>query len=201
MFDCDAQVPAGSGSGSANAIAQTKKIIESLTSVSYSLLACGATVLSITAFLEPSKVGTPIIVGYSFVLAGIAAFATLIVKLVMSDTAPIGTPTYKTADKVRIGMMFSSVTLLTVVSLRMYTKYKSQIKSGNVPQFSTFSALISLFICMQLYEMFKWVTVSGTKNVYKVTSTLNSALLLYKLITYILIICLTISLKYYITDG
>ena len=83
----------------------------------------------------------------------------------------------------------------------MYNKYKSQIKSGHVPQFSTFSALISLFICMQLYQMFNWVTVNATSGIYKVTATLNSTLLLYKLITYILIICLTISLKYYVTDG
>jgi len=202
MFNCDPPIP-GSKSGSSiasmkSAAANSAQITQALSSVSYALFACGATILTIAAFIEPSKVGIPIIIGYSFILAGIAAFATLVIKTMI--TPPPGT-TYATSDKVRVGMTFFSLILLTSISLSMYTKYKSEIKSGNVPQFSTFSALISLFICMQLYEMYKWVTASSSTGVIKVTSTLNSALLLYKLITYILIICLTISLKYYITDG
>jgi len=198
MFDCDTPIASSAKGSVALAAAAARTANETMSSVSYALVGCGATVLGIAAFIEPSKVGVPIIVGYSFILAGIAALAVLIAKLVIS---PPPTHTYKTADKVRIGMMFFSITLLTTISLSMYNKYKSQIKSGHVPQFSTFSALISLFICMQLYQMFNWVTVNATSGIYKVTATLNSTLLLYKLITYILIICLTISLKYYVTDG
>ena len=206
MFDCDPPSIIGAKSGATDRTPSASKeaatnhaqMVQSLSSVSYALFGCGATILAIAAFLEPSKVGIPIIIGYSFILAGIAAFATLLIKIIMK---PPTSTTYATSDKVRIGMMIFSVTLLTAVSLSMYSKYKSEIKSGNVPQFSTFSALISLFICMQLYEMYKWVIGNEKTGIYKVTSTLNSALLLYKLITYILIICLTISLKYYITDG
>jgi hypothetical protein len=198
MFDCDTPVASSAKGSVAAAVASARSANETLSSVSYALVGCGATVLCIAAFIEPSKIGVPIIVGYSFILAGIAALAALMAKLVASPTPPNA---YKTADKVRIGMMFFSIILLTTISLSMYSKYKSQIKSGNVPQFSIFSALISLFICMQLYEMFNWLTVNTKSGIYKVTATLNSTLLLYKLITYILIICLTISLKYYITDG
>jgi hypothetical protein len=207
MFDCDPKPVSTSKSGPGAGVTaaamkiaarSAAQIAQALSSVSYALFVCGATILTISAFIEPSKVGIPIIIGYSFILAGIAAFATLVIKMMM--TPPQGT-TYATSDKLRVGATFFSLILLTSISLSMYSSYKSEIKSGNVPQFSTFSALISLFICMQLYEMYKWVTASGNNGVLKVTSTLNSALLLYKLITYILIICLTISLKYYITDG
>lgn len=209
MFDCDAPTtssktgstgaPGATGTAVTKAVAlNNAQIAQALSSISYALFGCGATILLVIAFLEPSKVYIPIIIGYSFILAGIAAFATMVIKIMSSP--PQGT-IYAAADKIRVGVMFFSIILITAISLRMYTKYKSEIKSGNIPQFSTFSALISLFICMQLYEMFKWVTSSGPNNALKVTSTLNSTLLLYKLIAYILIICLTISLKYYITDG
>jgi len=200
MFDCDPpSLKSSSGSVSAKeGVARTVQIAQALSSVCYALFGCGATVLAIAAFLEPSKVGVPIIIGYSFILAGIASFATMIIQIMLSPPTPT---TYATSDKVRVGAMFFSIILLTSISLSMYSNYKSEIKSGNVPQFSTFSALISLFILMQLYEMFKWVTMNSTTRILKVNATLNSTLLLYKLITYILIICLTISLKYYITDG
>ena len=206
MFDCDPPISgasSGSGSGASGAAAMktaainTAKIVKALSAVSYTLFACGATILTLAAFLEPSKVGIPIIIGYSFILAGIAAFAALVILAMLH---PPTTTTYATVDKIRVGMMFFSLILLASISLSMYSKYKSEIKSGHVPQFSTFSALISLFICMQLYEMYKWVA-TNKDGVFKITSTLNSTLLLYKLITYLLIICLTISLKYYITDG
>jgi hypothetical protein len=200
MFDCDNTVkpPLTPSQANANKV-DNANIAKTLASVSYALFICGGTVLTIAAFLEPKQVIIPIIIGYSFILAGIAAFATFIIKTVM-----VKPTAYTPVDKFRIGMVFFSLILITSITLSIYSKYKSQIKSGNVPQFTTFSVLISLFICMQLYELYKWVDVNDKltgQQILKVTSTLNSALLLYKLISYVLIICLTISLKYYVTDG
>ena len=202
MFDCDNTVkpPRPPSASQAQALkVENANISKTLASVSYALFICGGTVLTIAAFLEPKQVIIPIIIGYSFILAGIAAFATYTIKTVMSKPAA-----YNPADKFRIGMVFFSLILITSITISIYSKYKSQIKSGNVPQFTTFSVLISLFICMQLYELYKWVDANDKiagQQILKVTSTLNSALLLYKLISYVLIICLTISLKYYVTDG
>jgi hypothetical protein len=206
MFDCDKTAgPVKPQSASQVRIASidSVNIAKTLSSVSYALFICGGTVLTIAAFLEPKQVVIPIIIGYSFILAGIAAFATYTIKIIMQTSATNATA-YNATDKFRIGMVFFSLILITSITISIYSKYKSQIKSGNVPQFSTFSVLISLFICMQLYEMYKWIDANDKLNgqkILKVTSTLNSALLLYKLISYVLIICLTISLKYYVTDG
>jgi hypothetical protein len=81
-----------------------------------------------------------------------------------------------------------------------YTKYKSEIASGNVPQLEMFSLFIVMFIGLQLYEILKLFNASPSALI-QITSTFSSTLLFYKLISYILVICLTITLKYYVTDG
>lgn len=202
MFNCDPVTPSSGSSpvNKANALKDHENIIAALTSVTQAMFSCAGIVLTISAFLDPKQVIIPAILGYSFVLAGIAAAAVFMIKTVSHSPAN----TFNKMDKFRIGMVFFSLILLTSITISIYSKYKSQIMSGNVPQFQTFALLISLFICMQLYQVYKWIDTNNklkSHDAVKVASTLSSMLLLYKLISYLLIICLSISLKYYVTDG
>lgn len=207
FFDCIAPMPgsgsgsgAGSGSGpgaSAGATgANLQKIVSTLSTVSSALFFCGFVPLVILPFLEPNQMYVPAIIGYSCLLIGTAALgATAAVKL----TDATAKPPYSGMQKFRVGSIFFSLILIISVMMSRYTKYKSEIASGNVPQLGMFSLFIIMFIGLQLYEILKMLNKSTT--IIQITSTFSSTLLFYKLISYILVICLTITLKYYVTDG
>lgn len=206
FFDCIAPTGTGTGTGtgsgsgsgpgaSAGATgANLQKIVSTLSTVSSALFFCGFVPLVILPFLEPNQMYVPAIIGYSCLLIGTAALgATAAVKL--TDA----TAKYSGMQKFRVGSIFFSLILIISVMMSRYTKYKSEIASGNVPQLGMFSLFIIMFIGLQLYEILKMLNKSTT--IIQITSTFSSTLLFYKLISYILVICLTITLKYYVTDG
>lgn len=207
MFNCDKPYTSKSAAAAVTVaadritkidMAQMKK---ALSSISYVMFVCGGITLGISAFLDPKDMIIPTIIGYGFIIVGIAFSAAYVLKFVMMD--PSNASVMTKMESARVGMVFFSLILIVLITLRIYSKYKTEIKNGHVPQFATFSLLISIFICMQLYELYKWMNMNdnSTSGVIKVTSTMSSKLLFYKLINYLLIICLVIILKYYMTDG
>jgi len=206
FFDCIASTGTGSGTGtgagagassassSASANANMQKIVSTLGTVSSALFFCGFVPLVILPFLEPNQMYIPAIIGYSCLLIGTAALGASAAMKVASSAPPTSG-----MQKFRVGSIFFSLILILSVMISRYTKYKSEIASGNVPQLGMFSLFIVMFIGLQFYEILKMLNKSST--IIQITSTFSSTLLFYKLISYILVISLTITLKYYVTDG
>ena len=206
FFDCDniigtatgsktgAGQGVGAGVGAPLTIANPQKILSTLNTVSSTLFFCGFVPLVILPFLEPKQMYVPAIVGYSCLLIGTAALGASAAMKVTS-----GTGSYTGMQKFRVGSIFFSLILIISIMMSRYTNYKSEIASGNVPQLGMFSLFIIMFIGLQLYEILKMLNKQST--IIQITSTFSSTLLFYKLISYILVICLTITLKYYVTDG
>ena len=205
FFDCDLNAAAGSGSGSGSGTPVAKKpppsietIVNTLSTVSTALFFCGSIPLVILPFLEPNQMIVPAIVGYSCLLIGTAALGAMAAAKMATNSS------YSSMQKFRVGSIFFSLFLIMSIMISRYTKYKSEIVSGNVPQLGMFSLFIVMFIGLQLYEILKLFNKSngaGASALIQITSTFSSTLLFYKLISYILVICLTITLKYYVTDG
>jgi hypothetical protein len=204
FFDCDNIIGTATGSktgagqgvgaGAPLPIANPQKILSTLNTVSSTLFFCGFVPLVILPFLEPKQMYVPAIVGYSCLLIGTAALGASAAMKVTS-----GTGSYTGMQKFRVGSIFFSLILIISIMMSRYTNYKSEIASGNVPQLGMFSLFIIMFIGLQLYEILKMLNKQST--IIQITSTFSSTLLFYKLISYILVICLTITLKYYVTDG
>lgn len=205
FFECDLNAATGTGSGSGSGSGgpvstkkppSTETIVATLATVSNALFICGTIPLVILPFLEPKQMIIPAIVGYSCLLIGTAALGAMAAAK-MASGAP-----YSSMQKFRVGSIFFSLILILSIMISRYTKYKSEIVSGNVPQLGMFSLFIVMFIGLQLYEILKLFNkTNGASALIQITSTFSSTLLFYKLVSYILVICLTITLKYYVTDG
>jgi hypothetical protein len=199
FFECDLNAATGAGT-KPGTVSQLKKppspevIVATLSTVSSALFFCGTIPLVILPFLEPKQMIIPAIVGYSCLLIGTAAMGAMAAVRISSK------PDYTSMQKFRVGSIFFSLILILSIMISRYTKYKSEIASGNVPQLEMFSLFIVMFIGLQLYEILKLFNASPSALI-QITSTFSSTLLFYKLISYILVICLTITLKYYVTDG
>jgi hypothetical protein len=200
FFDCDNTATPGSGSGSGSGPKRSPPSLAAITTtlatVSTALFFCGAVPLAITPFLEPKQMIIPAIIGYSCLLIGTAALGAMAALKIAES------PLYSGMQKFRVGSIFFSLILILSIMISRYTKYKSEIVSGNVPQLGTFTLLIIIFIGLQLYEILKLFNKSNAPAaLIQITSSFSSTLLFYKLVSYILVICLTIALKYYVTDG
>ena len=155
-------------------------------SVIFILLFAGCISILVTTTIINKNAIIASIVGYCIVLAGLL----FVVGYVLTEEFPI---------KSKAILITATIFTIGIVSLsiHLFNKYVNEISKGHIPYLTTFSFLSVVFIIFQLFLIKTFLSSSNVE----IKSFDGAKLYGFNLVSLSLLICMYISLHYYLTDG
>ena len=163
---------------------------KTLNAITYALFAGGLALILIT----------PFIINKNAIYATIAGYISILISLFVVYGYISVKKFNNSGDKLSIMMVCGSLTIIVLLSMHLLSKYVDVISQGIVPNYSILTGLSGLLLAVQIYGI-KSMIFTGVGMAPVLSESVVALLLACKLFNYLLIIVLTIILKYFVTDG